>query len=112
VDNNDTKGVIPPGSPDNIACDRFKVSSDTVVTEVGGEAVLLNLKDGTYYGLRQTGVFIWRMLEEGADAISITEAIVGRYGLAEPEAERDVQAFLASLLGRGLIEQADLAGSG
>src|SRR5258708_12551150 len=35
-------------------------TKDQISTEIGDEAVILNLGDGGYYGLNPLGVFVWK----------------------------------------------------
>ena len=41
---------------------RYRIPEDVVSREVGGEAVLLNLATGTYFGLDGVGTEIWNLL--------------------------------------------------
>lgn len=37
----------------------FKATQEQLSSEIGGEAVILNLSFGIYYGLNETGTMIW-----------------------------------------------------
>ena len=47
------------------ASDKATPDSDVIVTELDGEAVLLNLDTKLYFSLNATGVRIWKLLAEG-----------------------------------------------
>lgn len=48
-----------------------RVSSEIV----GGEAMILDLDNGNYYNLSQSGVMVWEMLKEGASLGEIVEGL-------------------------------------
>ena len=43
----------------------IRVSPDQISCDIGGEAVLLQLQRGQYYGLNQIGAQVWKMLQKG-----------------------------------------------
>jgi hypothetical protein len=43
---------------------RVKVNDDVLFQELQGEAVLLNLKSGVYFGLDPVGTRIWQLFAE------------------------------------------------
>ncbi len=80
------------------ACD------DVVAREVAGEAVLLNLASGTYFGLNDTGSMIWQMIEENSASIAeICDAVEEEYDVEREDAERDVLALVEQLVEHGLL---------
>jgi hypothetical protein len=44
--------------------DQITVSPEVLFQEVGGEAVLLDLKSESYFGLDDVGMRIWQLLQE------------------------------------------------
>ena len=50
------------------AVDMWKHSPDVVFRDLEGEAVILDLASGTYFGLNEVGTRVWRMVDEGRDA--------------------------------------------
>jgi len=80
------------------ACD------DVVAREVGGEAVLLNLSSGTYFGLNDTGSMIWQLVDEDSASLEdICDAIEEEYDVAREDVERDVLALVEELVEHGLL---------
>ena len=87
--------------------DAFRVSDDVVFRDVGGEAVILDLKNGTYFGLDAVGTRIWRVLTEGATLAEALEVIVSEYDVPRTIAERDLLDLVADLCRRQLIHPQD-----
>lgn len=69
--------------------------------EQEGEAFLLHVESGRYFGLNRSGVVIWRALEQGADPV---EALAQRWpDLPLDVRKRDAEALLARLAETGLV---------
>ena len=82
---------------------RVIVPDDTLVRELDGEAVLLNLASERYYGLNKVGTRMWKVLEKSPSVQSALETLIGEYDV-EPERLRgDVRALVGELVGQGLI---------
>jgi hypothetical protein len=79
-------------------------SADQVSCDLEGEAAVLNLKTGVYYGLDDIGASIWRMLDEPRRVDDLVDALLGEYEVDREECQRDVIALLGELAVRGLVE--------
>jgi Coenzyme PQQ synthesis protein D (PqqD) len=86
------------------------ISPDQVSCELGGEAVILNLKKGAYYGLDEVGATIWSLIAEPVAVSKILETLLERYEVERGRCRDDLLALLAELRERGLIRIGD-AGS-
>jgi hypothetical protein len=84
---------------------------DQVSTEVEGEAVILSLADGVYYGLDGVGARIWELLREPTAAAALRDAVTAEFAVDAETAWRDLERLLGELRGRGLVEVVS-AGSG
>ena len=80
---------------------------DVLATEFGDEVVLLNLRDGVYYGLENVGAFVWRMLRHPVTMQAICDAIVDGYDVDRGRCERDLRTIIADLTNHGLITVRD-----
>jgi hypothetical protein len=78
--------------------------ADQVSCDLEGEAAVLNLKTGVYYGLDDIGAAIWRMLNEPRRVDELVDALLGEYEVDREECQRDVIALLGELAVRGLVE--------
>ncbi len=56
---------------------RFRPKPNVLVRELGGEAVLLDIETGRYFGLNATGVRIWALLGEGEELATDPRAAGG-----------------------------------
>lgn len=79
------------------------IPAEVLSREIDGEAVLLDLRTGRYYGLNATGARMWALLKEGLDAAAAASTIVEEFDVDPSRAEADVEAFIASLVDRGLV---------
>lgn len=82
---------------------------DQVSTELEGEAVILGLADGIYYGLDGVGALVWERLREPCSVAELVGAVTAAYAVDAETAERDLLALLAELAERRLIEAAPAA---
>ncbi len=86
------------------AATRGAAARDPVSVEVEGEAVILSLADGVYYGLDPVGARVWQMMEEPRTVAELRDAVVAEWEVDAPTAERDLLDLLAELAARGLVE--------
>jgi hypothetical protein len=85
--------------------DRTMVASESAVyADLDGEAVLLNVDTGIYYGLDEVGTAIWRVLERGACETEIVERLLEEYDVEPAQLRGDVSTFLALLVDKGLAQ--------
>jgi len=83
---------------------RVVAAGDLLVTEFGAELVLLNLRDGIYYGLEEVGARIWRLLREPVTVAAICDVVASEYDVERVSCEADTRALLGELAARGLVE--------
>ena len=85
---------------------RVVVAETAVFRELEGEAVLLNLDTGIYFGLNEVGTRMWRLLEQHGQLDAVRDAIVGEFDVNASTAERDVLALVGALQDKGLVRVA------
>ena len=73
---------------------------------VGGEAVLLDVESGLYFGLDEVGARIWQLLVAGATKESVVDQLLEEYDVERSQLHADVTSFLAALAAKGLTEGA------
>lgn len=77
---------------------------EQVCADLAGEAVILNLKSGVYYGLNEVGARIWQLIQEPRTVTTIGDVLLEEYEV-EPECcNRELLALLRELAAIGLIE--------
>ena len=74
------------------------VAGKNVVVAVGAASLDF---DGLI-SLNETGTFLWKVLEDGADFDILTEKLLAEYDIDEETAKRDISAFLEK------VKEADL----
>jgi hypothetical protein len=85
-------------------------TKDQVSCDLGGEAAILNLRSGVYYGLDPVGARIWGMLQEPRRVEELRETLVREFEVEPTRCEADLLALLERLLAAGLIQvQGNLA---
>ena len=80
------------------------VAKDQLSCSLGGEAAILSMKEGVYYGLDPVGAEVWNLIQTPQSVADLREAVVRGYDVLPELCERDLIALLESLLSKGLIE--------
>jgi coenzyme PQQ synthesis protein D (PqqD) len=83
---------------------RVRISEHTLFQELSGEAVLLELSRGVYFGLDEIGTRIWRLLGAGRSLQETVAALVDEYDVTEAQGAEDLLALVRELEERRLIE--------
>ena len=79
-------------------------SQDQLSADLAGEAVIVNLKNGVYYGLDSVGYKIWGLIQERKSVEQIHDAILEEYEVESERLERDLTVLLQRLEDEGLIK--------
>lgn len=86
-----------------ICPDSYVIASpDSVSCDLAGEAVLLNFKDGVYYGLKGAGANVWKLLGERRTVRGICDELVEEFEVERDRCERDLVLLLEKLVANGL----------
>jgi coenzyme PQQ synthesis protein D (PqqD) len=86
---------------------RATVARDVVFRDLDGEAVLLDLKTGVYFGLDPIGTRIWHLLRERCRLAEIRDALAGEYDVTAEALGDDLLQFVGELEAQGLLELGD-----
>lgn len=87
------------------ADDRIRSLDRVVYRELtDGEAVLLDLETGGYFGLNRVGSVVWKQMGDGVALSELVERVRGEMLDAPAGLEGDIIAFLGQLLERRLVE--------
>jgi hypothetical protein len=84
-----------------------RLSPDQVSCDLNGEAAILGLHTGTYYGLDPVGATIWKLIEQPRTIESIRDAMLQKYDVDASRCENDLFELLEKLNREGLIEITD-----
>jgi hypothetical protein len=88
-------GAIVVAAKDQISCD------------LGGEAAILNLESGVYYGLDAIGARIWGLIQVPRTVKDIRDVLLNEYDVEPERCEQDLLELLQQLAAEGLIEVRD-----
>jgi hypothetical protein len=83
---------------------RIVLSKDQVSCDLAGEAAIVNLKNGVYYGLDPVGARIWNLAREPITVAQILDALLRDYEVDRLTLESDVRHFVRQLAEHGLVE--------
>ena len=83
--------------------DKVTIPAQVMAREVGEETVILDLANGTYYGLDPVGARIWQLMAEGQTLVQVRDVILAEYEVAREDIERDMLALVQVLLERQLV---------
>lgn len=86
---------------------QYTAVKEHLYSELNGEAVVLSLATGKYYGLNAVGVAIWRAIQTPASVQHIKSALMEEYDVDTETCSREVSEFLRRMLEEGLIEAKD-----
>lgn len=84
---------------------RVAIGPEQLSAELDGEAVVLNLKDGVYFGLNPVGTRVWALLKAAPRSVAeLRQAILAEYDVAFDQCDADLRALLDALKEHGLVD--------
>ena len=83
---------------------RIVLSKDQVSCDLAGEAAIVNLKNGVYYGLDPVGARIWNLMREPVTFAQILDSLLHDYEIDRLTLESDLRLFVNQLAEQGLVE--------
>ena len=82
--------------------DSVEVVPDVVFRELDGEAVILNLDSGTYFGLDEIGTRIWTLIREHGALQPVFDTLQREFDVDPATLEEDLLALVSDLCLKGL----------
>lgn len=82
---------------------RVAVSEDTVFRELEGEAVILQLDSGMYYGLDPIGTRLWQLIGAHGELRQVYDAALAEFDVDPAVLERDLLQLVSDLTTRNLL---------
>jgi hypothetical protein len=79
-------------------------SPNQLSTSLDGEAIVLNLESGIYYGLADVAAGIWSLLQQPTTCADIAVALAEEYAVEQSRLEADVLAFVRDLHALQLVD--------
>jgi len=80
-----------------------RIPDDVVFRELDGEAVILNLASGMYFGLDAVGTRIWQLLDTHRSLRRTLAALEQEYDAPLDQLAADLTAFVDQLKAKGLL---------
>ncbi|MEO0434774.1 MAG: lasso peptide biosynthesis PqqD family chaperone [Cyanobacteria bacterium J06656_5] len=85
----------------------ISTTPDQIASELGGEAVILNLSTGQYYGLNEVGARVWELIQQPCTVDSILHNLLEEYDVQPDVCKRDLTKILVDMKEACLIEVSD-----
>jgi hypothetical protein len=79
------------------------IPEDVVFRELDGEAVILNLASGTYFGLDAVGTRMWQLLDAHRTLRRTLEALEEEFEAPHERLVTDLTEFVGQLHAKGLL---------
>ena len=88
-----------------IISENMIVASEGIeMADLDGEAILLDVNSGLYYGLSDVGAHIMNLIHEPTSLSDILENMLGEFDVESAQLEKDVIVFLKEMEERQLIQ--------
>lgn len=84
---------------------RFVKPGDVLVQELAGEAVLLHVTRGHYFGLDAVGRAVWKELMTGIPVRQAYEHLLAEFDVTPERLQQDLTSLVHDLLSEGLLEE-------
>jgi hypothetical protein len=85
---------------------RLTIPKEVLFRELDGEAVLLEMRTGQYYGLNQVGTRVWQLLLQHGEVGLLRRALLDEYEVTGDRLGCELLGFVETLASRGLVEVA------
>jgi hypothetical protein len=79
-------------------------SRDVVSSHIDGEAVMMSIERGKYYGMDPIASRIWELVEKPINVGDMIDTLMQEYNVTQEDCEKDVLVFLSDLLAEKLVE--------
>jgi hypothetical protein len=84
----------------------FEPAPDVVFRDLQGEAVILHLGTGIYFGLDEVGTRAWQLIVEHRPLAEVCALLAAEFDAPADRIERDITAFVDQLLAKDLLRAA------
>ncbi|HWJ76737.1 MAG TPA: lasso peptide biosynthesis PqqD family chaperone [Niallia sp.] len=74
-----------------------------IVSDMGGEKVMLSIGNGKYYNLGEIGGVIWDLAKKPITIDQVVTKLVSQYEVEKNECEQQVMKFVKQLIDEGLL---------
>jgi hypothetical protein len=88
-----------PINPQSIVCRTDKI----LFADIDEEVVMMDIEQGTYYGMDDIASQIWNLIEEPIRVSDLCSALQESYDVSPEDCLRDIVEFLDQLNEQGLL---------
>jgi hypothetical protein len=78
-------------------------NQEFIWSELGGEAVLLNVTSGDYFGLNEVGLSFWEKVDGHSSMSQIVTRMLEEYEVEKAELARDLNELASQMESNGLL---------
>ncbi|NUP07091.1 MAG: PqqD family protein [Polyangiaceae bacterium] len=83
--------------------DRLTCPPEVLSRVLDGEAVLLHLGSGTYFGMNEVATRAWEMIVSGTTFASLCSSLEEEFEVESNDLERDMREFVGALIDKRLV---------
>ena len=98
---------MPETGRPEVVGEKIVASKEAVFCELEGEAVILSLRDGVYYGLNSVGLSIWELIQTPRTVEGVVESLMEQYDVNRERCESDTRSLIEALRTHQLVETAN-----
>jgi len=84
---------------------RFSKTEKFVETDVDGEVVLMDIEDGKFFSLEQTGRRVWELLDEHDSIKKLSDKLTSEYDIDAASCQADLGELISDFLARGMVHE-------
>jgi hypothetical protein len=88
----------------------LRAGADQMSCDLNGEAAILQLSSGSYFGLDEVGARIWQCLQQPTTAGEIVRDLLGEYEVEAETCRADVLNLLVEMIDAGIVERVNESG--
>lgn len=81
-----------------------KAPEDVMSTQLDGEAVLMHVPKGVYFGLNEVAAFIWKLMAEPVSIGELCSAVEQEFDVPPRLCKSDILALMEQLGEKDLVE--------
>jgi hypothetical protein len=86
---------------------KYKAVAEHLSCELNGESVILNMKNGKYYGVNTVGSSIWAAIQIPVSFEEVHSALMSEYEVDEATCSQAVRSFLEKMAKEDLVDILD-----
>jgi coenzyme PQQ synthesis protein D (PqqD) len=79
-------------------------AEEQVSCDLADEAVVLNIRDGVYYGMDPVAARVWTLVQTPRTVAELRDDLLKEFDVDEARCTRELMAFLEQLTAWGLVE--------